>query len=587
MENQIGKLHLVKKWIGLAFLVQFIFLFSTHSRAQTLVNELDEKFKLEKSISERLEQTLKTRLDKNFFDITVEVKLKIRPVGFSAHRMEEMRHSENFKSLYVSELNQAVRQNSRPYELEALKITLGLSDQIDQKYRESLKAWLTDWANSMFGKIAEAQIIIRPSNVTLTKNSPFQGGFWEALNSSLARYQNFLGMIFLGLVILFMRYFPANKKSAVNAIEPVPQVVALPLSEVAASEPMLVSSDDSNKRNNLLSLKKKIAWLSSGMVSHTENLISLWMERDAKSHLKIAAWLEALAEGSSGAAENYRAPIPTLPPAVHALLPKTLAALNEMDLGSQYNLFQEVYSDILAGEYQEKEPRYQDFEFLQRWPESDLIQAFNHLERSSQVTFLSRLPKAVRKKLSASLDQNLLRDVLTSSLQQEPATDEQLLKDLLAWDEVHHPKPRKASPDFVYNIIKLRDAWSALPPLEEALWLYQAVLNYPELKEKLSHCKDNVAFLGDLAPEQLRKICMMTKTRELAAVIKLLPFLRSPILGVCGEMMKRDVLNEEVILVEPALTQNFNKFVDAYQKTIRDENFELKESIDEKQKSVA
>ena len=40
--------------------------------------ELDEKFHVEKSISERLEQTLKTRLDKSYFDITVEAKLKRR-----------------------------------------------------------------------------------------------------------------------------------------------------------------------------------------------------------------------------------------------------------------------------------------------------------------------------------------------------------------------------------------------------------------------------------------------------------------------------------------------------------------------------
>jgi hypothetical protein len=439
----------------------------------------------------------------------------------------------------------------------------------------------------MFGSIAEANVIIRPSNVTSNLPLSSQENFLEALFSFVTRFQNFLGMVFLGLVVLFLRYFPTNKKNIVNTIEPVAKAVAFSSGEGGASEPLLISYDDSGKKNTLLSLKKKIAWLSNGMVSHTQNLLSMWMERDVESNLKIAAWLEAMAEGSLGASEGSRGKVPTLSPAVHAKLPKNLAILSEMDIDSQLKLFHQIYSDILAGEFQEKEPKFQDFEFLQKWSESDLTQVFYKLDRSSQVTFLSRLPKVLLKNFSTLIDQNLFRDVLRNSLHQEPASDEQLLKELFAWSDVHHPKPLKTSPDFLFNIVKLRDAWSVLPPLEEAIWLHQAVLNYPELKEKLNNCKDNIAFLGDLPQDQLRKICLMTKTRELAAVVKLLPFLRSTILGVCGEMMKRDVISEELLLVEPTLTQNFNKFVEAYKRAINESEFSAHEALDEKEKFVA
>ena len=43
--------------------------------AQNSIEEFDEKFHIEKIIAERLEQTLKTRLDKKYFDITVEAKI--------------------------------------------------------------------------------------------------------------------------------------------------------------------------------------------------------------------------------------------------------------------------------------------------------------------------------------------------------------------------------------------------------------------------------------------------------------------------------------------------------------------------------
>ncbi|MGE5087255.1 MAG: hypothetical protein ACM3MG_13195, partial [Bacillota bacterium] len=202
------------------FFASFILTFTSTTHAQSMVSELDEKFHLEKSISERLEQTLKTRLEKDYFDITVEahlkrkaLNLKVRDHATTDNNSEELQkwYSNQVRSLSRQMANADGIDAARPFELESLVVTLGLSDRVDAAYREELKGWLQKWVTTSFGTKAEAVVLVRPSNI-IQRNDSSQG-------SGLSRYQNLLGMIFLGLVFggAFLIQQRRNRPTNMNA----------------------------------------------------------------------------------------------------------------------------------------------------------------------------------------------------------------------------------------------------------------------------------------------------------------------------------------------------------------------------------
>jgi hypothetical protein len=126
----------MKKYIQFLTISTVVFFSYLHfAHAQNSVDELDEKFHLEKTISDRLEQTLKTRLEKKYFDITVEAQVKrkananVPPVVKSKNGRLNSDEAQNW---YAKEMN------SRPFELDSVMITLTLADEVNPLYREDL-----------------------------------------------------------------------------------------------------------------------------------------------------------------------------------------------------------------------------------------------------------------------------------------------------------------------------------------------------------------------------------------------------------------------------------------------------------------
>lgn len=552
------------------------FFLTSQAHAQNMVGELDEKFHLEKSISERLEQTLKTRLEKKYFDITVEAKLKRKTSAVSGRSRQapsDISNSEEIQKWYSGEINQISRQmknagadSARPFELDSLVVTLGLSDQVNAKYNEDLRLWLQQWVQSSFGSKGEAQVITRPSNI-ITPLTEEPHGPWRW--NDIGRFQNLLGMLFLGVAFFLGKFFQSRSKE-------MPPKLVSPVAD----------ADDGEQKELLRNLKIKIAMVSPAIKNHMNDLITQWCDKESQSYLKVAALFEALGEGGSALTAMGSFTMPSLPTQAHLYLPKALANLQELELSLQVSLYQEIYRDLLTGEPIDKEPRHIDFEFISGWSEDELKEVFATLSEPCQVSLLARLPQAMRRRYSQIADPEHLRHILQCSLIKREATDEELLRELQTWQNKKQG-PLLSDSNMALKLSKLREVWSVFSTVEESLWMHQVATLYPEAKEILSRDSAPLAFLPDWSAETIRRLCLATKSRELAAAAKCLPFLAPSLLQVCGETQRLEIQKEMELLKEPRLNQIFEEFIITYESFVAAEKSHRPQSFRPSVKSAA
>lgn len=568
----------MKNYIHKSAVFMFIIiapLYYTH--AQNSVEMLDEKFQLEKTISDRLEQILKTRLDKKHFDVTVEAKIKRKTpllpnaANFGSKTSNQLA-IEAMQGWYTKELN------SRPFELDSVTITLSLADIVNPKYREDLNTWLQFWVKANFESKGEALVISRPSDVLIIKESESATSWSKISWENIERYQNLFGMLLLGFFYAASHFFKSRPNNSANsasvaAPQNMPVVQVLPAEHTVSAVPQLYQrqADESKIEERIRQLKAKIAWVSPNLKKQINSLIMLWAENETGSYIKIAAYIEALAESSTSLPRDSAASMPKLPDNARLHLPKALTELQQMTTTDILNLYQEIYMDLLAKDLTDHEPRHIGFEFLTSLNTRELQSVFDSLSEPFQILLLTRLPKAVRMRYTQTTDLNKLRQTLNKSLTCEDPTDQQLLLELQAWQN-KQAMIANSSSDLVFKIAKLRETWSEISRLEETLWIHQVTASHPEMKERLMQEEHHLCFITEWSTEKIRKFCLQIKTGDLAAAMICLPFLSDKIMNACGEQTRKEIQAEMQGLSEPKLSARFERFVNAFDSYIDNEN---------------
>ena len=551
-----------------------------NTHAQSSVDMLDEKFHLEKTISDRLEQILKTRLDKKHFDISVDAKIK---------QKTNQRLSAVPKYNAAGELNLGAIQSwyakeltSRPFELDSVSITLILADAVTPKYREELNTWLQYWVKANFDNKGEGLIISRPADVLIT-NEPTST--WSKISwKNIERYQNLFGMLLLGFFYALANIIKSRSKKStpiVVAQQSAPALQIMPAERMVASTPQLYQNqaDEFKTEERIRQMKAKIAWVSPTLKKQINSLVMFWVENEAASYIKVAAFIEALAEGSASLPRNSAASMPKLPDNAHLHLPKALDLLQQMTAADTLNLYQEIYMDLLSKDLGDQEQRYVGFEFLTNLNTNELQSVFDSLSDPFQILLLTRLPKDVRLRYTQTTDLNKLRQTLNKSLTCEDPTDQQLLLELQAWQN-KQAMIANGNSNLVFKIAKLRETWSEISRLEETLWMHEVLTTHPEMKERMMREEQHhLYFITEWPTEKIRKFCLQTKTGELAAAVTCLPFLADKIMDVCGEQMRKEIHDELKSLNKPKLAARFERFVAAFDAFVDSENTDIYPSL--------
>jgi hypothetical protein len=542
--------------------------------AQNSIEEFDEKFHIEKTIAERLEQTLKTRLDKKYFDITVEAKINrknkiILQTGQKA-KTDEQLIIEAMQSRYVKELN------LRPFDLVSVDVTLSLAEDVNPKYRDDLNTWLQNWVKVNFNSIGVATVTTRPSDIFAVKEAApvtnIKKNYWEKVE----RFQNLVGLIILGFFYAFGHFFMtrSKEKSAVQSTAPTQKSQPIqigPVDQLETSVPQLYQpqklyqpqTDSIKAEENIRKIKYKIAWLSTNLKKQVSSLVMLWLETESNSYLKIAAFVEALADSNNLAIRDSNMTIPKLPEDSQLYLPKALVELEQMNSIDRLNLYQEIYIDLVSKDLSDHEHIQPGFEFLANLTDIELQSVFDFIPENFQIRLLTSLPKSVRVRYVQTTDLNKLRHILNKSLTIVDPTEQQLLNELQAWQNKKNNYENSKS-ELISKIAKLRETCSEISRLEETLWVHQVTAAHPEMKEHLVQEKHHLCFITDWPIEKIRKFCLQTTTSDLASAMICMPFIFDKIMSVCGEQTKKELQVEMNALSEPKLSARFERFVNAF-----------------------
>lgn len=546
-------------------LVLTLFVFPLSSVAQNMVTDLDEKFRLEKAISERLEQALKTRLEKQYFDITVEVQLSRKNPSLQMGGKARGETPDELQRWYNNQLRNLSRHISsgegldmaRPFELDSVSITLGLSDRVQENYREDLRIWLQKWVATSFGEKGSIALVVRPSNIIAKKSSPPTTQKFD-----IGRYQNLIGLMFLGLVFgfAFLLQIFRNKPSKTqgHGLSPLPSA-ALPATGTLPPPPPPALPD---ARALAESCKNKIVMIAPGLQSQIELMVQKWSYGEHQNYLKIVALLEALAEKGPSLNRESKSSIPALPPHMHAQLAKGLAELQMLQPEHLLALYQEIYTEMLIGSPLAVESVDPEYKFLEHLDNEAFLNLLSFLDDDYKVALLNHLTSEQRRQYSDLVSREEFARILNHSMTCEEPAEKDFKEKISQWKKVSHSL---RGVDLHLKLAKLREILSAFSRLEGAIWLHQLSVQHPQIKKLIQEDGPQIAFLADWSPETLRKFCQSTKTRELAAAAKCLPFLSSTLLSGCGEVTRMAVETEMLKLMDPQkIVQAFDAFVESF-----------------------
>lgn len=213
------------------------------------------------------------------------------------------------------------------------------------------------------------------------------------------------------------------------------------------------------------------------------------------------------------------------------------------------------------------------FAFIDHVDTEKLKSLFFFFDLPQQVAFFMKAPRTSVQRLTNLLDKKIIVQILAESAQLKEANDEDLVAAMQLWQETQQNAPAVvAVPEANEKYLRLKEIWLELSTQDKALLLEKLSKENQEIERFFLHGQEQVNSLKNWSPEKLRKFCLQVRTRDLAAAIKVLPFLSEVILLVCPESMKKAILFEAQALDEAKIEIHFDSFVATFERYITKAN---------------
>ncbi|MFN3455072.1 MAG: hypothetical protein ACK41T_08955 [Pseudobdellovibrio sp.] len=562
------------------FLIFIILITSSFSFAQKAITELNEKIRLEKEIKQHLNEILQSRIANEDYNIEIDVKLM-----YLSKDLIDREHIENNINRQAHNKLNLIISNSTgeeiPYDIESVDINLQLSDKVSSEYKANLSNWLNTWTKSYFNSKGKAQISVLEQKieqkVVKEKETPL---------SILYKLQNLIGMIILGSIFLLIWFINKKDKSTPLNVQ-MPQSSIVPeMTPVIPKKPMIEINEVQNteatpqienrasiRENDVAHLQLKVALIAQGMPEQTRSLLSYWLSDDSNDYMKVAAFVEAWAlfnsknNTNNQNKENIFFPIP---PHLHQHFQQAVNQFVSLSSNIKCNVYQEIYTSLMSESFTERKVSHFQYDFIRDLHDSYFRELFNYLSLESRITFLMKAPRPLIKRLTKITSSQQIVEILKISPTTQEASESELFNQFQSWKEFHSLN-QKSNVSTQSKMSQLGDVVNTLPRIEKAILINQIAQNHPELNEDSDMVlQDHLNSIIKLPPEQIRKFCLKSKTRDLAAAIIAIPFLEKPLTSVCTESMKKDIEYEVLHLNPEKQKEALESFLSEYDNFIND-----------------
>ncbi len=445
------------------------------------LEQLVAKTQFEKMITERLNQALKTTLAKDSYEVNVEVSLQIKPEPVKDPNVTQKNpldkepipgdltlgviDAEPLIRNYaqkIAELESAKKENSQTsisldkYEIQSVKVSLGLMGDYPKDYQNNMSKWLKSWSTTNYGDKATSSVSViqapPPKKTDAekakedkkdSKQDPEKKE--ESFLDKLSKIQHLLGFGLLALVALiaagiFSLVSTQNNKRHMDALTQQAKAAAAPAPAPAPSLPQPVAEankDDDSKSgltdDSVMVMRdlKELKEVTHKMIAiHSElgpvlgQLVSIWLESGREGLFKIAGLLDARMELiSKNQSDNG---FPSIPESHREEVLEVFREMSLLKIKEKLSLFQSIYWDMMASRVLGNDTMKKPFSYLANVAPIDVKKIVDTQSPDVQALLVLNMPEDSRVEYVKSLDIDKKKRIVKQSLN----LDEVEVKDL-------------------------------------------------------------------------------------------------------------------------------------------------------------
>ena len=566
----------------------------------------EAKAKLEQLITERYKNTISTTLEKDAYDVSVQVNLVPVPpkktdevvvdnkktdqataqataqnpqtpfdltVGLvnadaliQKYEQEIQELKDQQKNIVQSLAQKQPESIETKYTVSSVMILVGLSPELGSKYSSELRTWLQKKVTADFGNIGKAEVEMIKAKPKAKPEPKEEKTFWDQVSS----VQHLLGQMIFGLALIFtvllwkmmaskdsqeqrQMTIQMNNETQRSAPAPAPAAVA----SAETDKPARLAVDTEVQERNARDIMGKITWIAIESAEQMTSVFHTWLEMGDKGRLKTACLLDVLAThaGTKQFQEHkfnlsWEQIIPTEHQRSMNLIFEKMKGL---DFNQRTELLNEVYWDLISMKTLGSKSLNRPFGYASSLIGSQVRGLISGQNPQMKALFVMHLPEIECTKVMKTLDVSDKKSILESSL----SMDKVLSTDIEAASEaLKFEVKRMIAGDGVVSVqAMVPKLLNALTPMEELTILMEIAGNMSDGGNSIKQNIPSLAFVHEWPKEAASLLWSSASADEVLTYLRFVPKMTDTVLSYCSPMVqtivrddlaKPDMFNEDM-----------------------------------------
>ncbi len=552
---------------------------------------LEHKARLEEIITQRLSSTIATTLQKDDFNVSVqvdlvEVPLKKETIKKEATQRVEMERpidlsvglvdAESLIRKYEADLQEArehaliisqrVAAEVKPeFTVKSIQVLVGLKSSLGADYAKELEGWIKQRLSSNFGPAVSV-------TTSLLKSAPVTPEEPKTAFDFLNKIQSLLGFIVLscaGLLAVLLMKFISSKDASENRklTAQIQQSMRLQQEEKAAlakeeeppkkSElPEPSSAFSGHELEAIRELKGSIVLSLSENSARLNDVLQEWFDTGEKGMYKAACLMDVmvsakrvLAEAQVGLHIDWSRAVPFN---LQRQMAEIFANMSSMTSIQRIQILEEIYWDFISLKALGPSALSQPFQYVEAMPVNDVKNllagqqprlrtlAVLHMNEETLEDYMKRLPFEGKREIIEETLQ--MEKVLSTDIEAASETLKFAIKQ--KQDDVRTVSLKSMAPKLL----------SALSALDEIKLLRELSAKLSDGAVSIKRSIPALAFLGEWPENLLKRVFASAVNDEVMAFLRVMPELKDRILPLCpprvqeivsGDLSKPDQMSDE------------------------------------------
>jgi hypothetical protein len=551
---------------------------------------IEHKAHLEEMISQRLSSTIATTLQKDDFNVSVQVDMvevppkkesfpketpkaaeTERPLDLSVglvdaesliRKYEDDLHEARERALVLSQ--RAAAEVKPEFTVKSIQVFVGLKSSLGEEYAKELQDWIKKRLSSNFGPAVSV-------TTGLLKSAPSAPEEPKTIFDFLNKIQSLLGFLVLsaaGLLAVLLMKFISSKDASENRklTAQLQQNMRLQQEEKAAlpqetepekpelPEPPAFSG---HELEAIRELKGSIVLSLSENSARLNDVLREWFDTGERGMYKAACLMDVmisakrvLAEAHPGLNIDWGHAVPQ---SFQRNMAEIFANMSSMTPTFKIQILEEIYWDFISLKALGPSALSQPFQYVEAMPVNDVKNllagqqprlralAVLHMNEETMEDYMKRLPFEGKREIVEETLQ--MEKVLSTDIEAASETLKFAIKQ--KQDDTRTVSLKSMAP-------KLLNALSAL---DEIKLLRELGIKLSDGAASIKRSIPALAFLGEWPESLLKRVFVSAVNDEVMAYLRVMPELKDRILPLCpprvqeivgGDLSKPDLMSDEV-----------------------------------------